>query len=362
MKKAVSLILAFVMLFALVSCGQKDNTPQVTPQPSESQTPANTEPTPAETDYTKTAGNFRILTAASGTIYDMVMAGAVAITNDRLPNMTISASTSNGGQENVYLMDEGEAEAICLNANIAYWALNGIEPFDQKFEFYHLLTTHYNQTFFLTREGTGIKTVEDLKGKRIAVGPNGSGNANNAKDMLLGGYGLWEDNCEILYLSNADGADALKDGTIDAIVGYCSSNIAPSYITELDLSCKDLVYLGISEEALAKMQETMPYTGKSYIECETLTQIPQHFLAPASMSNCAVSPYVPEDVVYAFTKTLFDNIGELGAYHANGAKINTDTMCLGVFDGYKVHPGVAKYLKEVGKWDDSWEIGEVKTK
>ena len=346
MKKIIALLL--VVCTILSACGSK---------------PANTTGAPSQpSDYTQTEGKFRILTAASGTIYDMVMAGAVAITNDRLPKMDISASTSNGGQENVYLLDEDAAEAICLNANIAYWALNGLNVFDSKHEFYHLMTTHYNQTFFLTRKGTGITKIEDLKGKRIAVGPNGSGNANNAKDMLQGGYGLWEDNCEILYLSNADGADALKDGTIDAIVGYCSSNIAPSYITELDLSCNDLVVLGISEEALKKMQESMPYTVATYIDCDTLTQFPQHLLAPGSMSNCAVSPYVSEDVVYAFTKTLFDNISELASYHANGAKINTDTICMGVFKGYKVHPGVAKYLKEVGKWNDEWEIGEVKSK
>lgn len=352
MKRMIALLLALCMIFALAACGEKAEAPA----------DANTEPAAEVTDYTQTAGDFRILTAASGTIYDLVMAGAVDITSKRLPNMNISASTSNGGQENVYLADEGAAEAFCLNANIAYWALNGTEVFDKPYEMYHLLTTHYNQTFFITRKGTGITKIEDLKGKTIAVGPNGSGNANNAKDMLLGGYGLWEDNCNILYLSNSDGADALRDGTCDAIVGYTSSNIAPSYVTELDLSCDDLVYLSISEEALAKMIDAMPYTVETHIECDTLTQMPDNMLAPGSMSNCAVSPYVSEDLVYAFIKTLMDNVGELANYHANGAKINPDTMCLGVFAGYKVHPGVAKYLKEIGKWNDAWEIGEVLSK
>lgn len=348
LKKLACMLLAMSLVLSLAACGAKEEPLTETPD--------------TEVDYTQTAGDFRILTAASGTIYDMVMAGAVDITSKRLPNMNISASTSNGGQENVYLLDEGDAEAICLNANIASWAMNGTAPFEKSFDMYHLMTTHYNQTFFLTRKSTGITKVEELEGKTIAVGPNGSGNANNAKDMLLGGYGLWEDNCNILYLSNSDGADALKDGTVDAIVGYCSSNIAPSYITELDLSCDDLVYLSISEEALAKMQEAMPYTGTSYIECDTLTQMPEKMLAPASMSNVAVSPYVSEDIVYAFIKTLMDNVAELADYHANGAKINASNICYGVFDGYKVHPGVAKYLKEIGEWNDEWEIGEVKAK
>lgn len=358
-KRFTALVLTFGLLLIVAACGSQ-KTPSgsgASGNPAQSDKPGSQQSKP---DYTQTSGNFRILTAASGTIYDMVMAGAVDITDDRLPNMNISASTSNGGQENVYLLADGEAEAICLNANIVSWALDGIEVFDEPVEMYHLLTTHYNQTFFITREGSGITKLEDLEGKRIAVGPNGSGNANNAKDLLLGGYGLWEDNCDILYLSNTDGADALRDGTVDAIVAYNSSNIPPSYVTELDLSLNDLVYLGCSDEALAKIQKTMPYISGSIVECDTLTQLPDNFMAPASFSNVAIGTNVSEEIVYAFTKTLFDNISELGNYHANGSKINVDTMCLGVFEGYKVHPGVAKYLKEVGAWNDAWEIGEVK--
>jgi TRAP-type uncharacterized transport system substrate-binding protein len=68
---------------------------------------------------------------------------------------------------------------------------------------------------------------------------------------------------------------------------------------------------------------------------------------------------IPERTVYAFTKTLFDHCTELDAYHRQGQNVRPELAARGLFSEIPIHPGAARYLKEIGQWNDAWTIGEI---
>lgn len=181
-----------------------------------------------------------------------------------------------------------------------------------------------------------------------------------AKAVLESGYDLWE-KIDKVYMATADSPDALRDGNVDAMVAHLSSGYPASYLSELDAGGVEVRYIGVSEEAMAKIQAVLPFEiSVTETEGESkLTQLKGSILCMSNTQYVAVRPDISEDVVYAFTKALMENASELDAYHSLGSTIRPDTALAGLDPNIPIHPGAAKYYKEVGAWDDSLTVGSV---
>ena len=90
-----------------------------------------------------------------------------------------------------------------------------------------------------------------------------------------------------------------------------------------------------------------------------LNQLKGTILCMSNTQYVAVRTDVPEDLVYAFTKTLMENAAELDAYHALGTTIRPETALSGLDPNIPIHPGAARYYKEAGVWDDSLTVGTI---
>lgn len=305
------------------------------------------------------SGTLRMATTALSSNGQILGSAMCSVVSGHLTNLKTSVIISAGSGENAFLIADGEAELCIMTPDVAYAARNGMEPYG-KIDLYAVCKTFTNQTVFCVRKDSGITKMEDLEGKRVAVGATGSGPYELAKAVLESGYGLW-DKIEPVYMNTADSPDALRDGTVDAMVAHLSSYYPASYLAELDASSVEVKYLGVSEDAMARIKESLPFEIATELQASDsrLTQLDEDLISMSNTQFVGARTDVPEEQVYAFTKALFENAEEMDSYHALGATIRAENALEGVDPGVPVHPGAARYYKEIGVWDDSFTIGVI---
>ena len=131
--------------------------------------------------------------------------------------MNASAQSTGASVANVNMLKDGSVDLAFIQNDIAYYAVNGSEMFkDNKEAGLRGLAALYPETIqFVTTADKGIKSIADLKGKKVAVGAAGSGAEANAR-QILAAYGITYDDIDERFLSFGEAADALKDGNVDA--------------------------------------------------------------------------------------------------------------------------------------------------
>ena len=151
----------------------------------------------------------------AGTYYPI--GGAIAEVLNK-NGMNASAQSTGASVANINMLKDKQVELAIVQNDITYYAVNGEEMFKDsgKVENLNGIASLYPETCqFVVREDSGIKSIADLKGKRVAVGAAGSGAEANAR-QILEAYGLTYNDIEEQFLSFAEGAYAIKDGTVDA--------------------------------------------------------------------------------------------------------------------------------------------------
>ena len=166
------------------------------------------------------AGEKKFLNIATGgtAATDYPIGGAMAeILNNNIQGMNASAQSTGATVANINMLKEGSVDLAIVQNDITYYAANGIEMFkDKKVDNLKGIATLYPETCqIVTLESTGIKSIADLKGKRVAVGAMGSGAEANAR-QILEAYGITYDDIDEQFLSFSEAASALKDGNVDA--------------------------------------------------------------------------------------------------------------------------------------------------
>ena len=362
-KRTATLALCLIFLIGMLGCSSSNSSvaPAVNSNVPASSAPASA-PAAAESsgiDVGKVSGELRMTTTALSSNGQILGSAMCNIVTGHLPGLKLSVIISAGSGENAFLLADKDAELCVMTPDVAYLARNGMDPYG-KIDMYAICKTFINQTVFCVRKDSGITKMEELEGKRVAVGTVGSGPYELAKAVLESGYDLWE-KIDKVNMATADSPDALRDGTVDAMVAHLSSYYPASYLSELDASSVKVQYIGVSDDAMARIQKALPFEIPTVHKAadSRLTQLDQDLVAMSNTQFIGVRTDIPEDQVYAFTKTLFENAQEMDAYHALGATIRAETALEGVDPGVPIHPGAARYYKEIGVWDDRFTVGVV---
>ena len=293
----------------------------------------------------------RVVTIAAGSVDGVYypIAGAISriASETRSLNIRATVESSGGSLENVQLMRAGEADFALLQNDVAYYAFNGIglEPFVGKpvkslvgvFSVYpqavHLIATH----------ASGVKSVRDLKGKRIAFGPQGSATEQNALQVLAA-HGVAEgDLAGSVRVSFTAAVDQLKAGAVDA--AFFSIAVGAPVIDQALASGKlSLISVGASaSEALA---QKYPFYTKDEIPANTYKNQDREVVVPAVMAMLVARSSLPEELVYQFTKAVFDNLPQFHAAHAAARNLTLQTALVGM--ALPLHPGAERFFKEKG--------------
>lgn len=259
-------------------------------------------------------------------------------------NWIITPQGTSGTQENIRLLESGEIQFGMANAAISYFAVKGLEEWQRPYEVRTVATLAPNVGLFVTLKSTGIQSISDLKGKRVVLGPAGAGFEYFLRP-LLAAHGLSYDDLTVLNGSYLTAADMLADGKADA--AFMGGAIPIPAVVQLCAS-QDVVFLPFADDAVEKLKE-YPFYFPVTIPADKYSDLDRDFQGINVGSMQLIShANVDEDLVYHFTKIMYEHRDEIAAKHPAGKAINPKNVVRDT--GTPFHPGAIRYYREAGIW------------
>jgi TRAP transporter TAXI family solute receptor len=195
------------------------------------------------------------------------------------------------------------------------------------------------------RKAANVKSVADLKGKKVSLDEPGSGTLLNAR-AILAAFGVGEKDISAEYLKPNQAAEKMKDGSVDAF--FFTGGYPAAAISELASTGSGIEILPITGAPAEKLAKDSPFFAADEIPAGTYKDVGAvktvavgaHWVTSAKISN---------DTVYAVTKALWSDKtrAALDAGHAKGKAIRKETALSGL-QGVPLHPGAEKFYKEAG--------------
>lgn len=290
----------------------------------------------------------KFLTLASGSpggVY-YPLGGGMAVVIQKTTDLRCAAESTGASVENCRLVGAGESDMGMVMGSIAYKAIQGQEPFEKKFPLAALFQMYPAPEHIVTVQGKGIRSIKDLKGKKVSIDVPGSGCAVMAK-AILEEYGFnLEKDLTIAHLSQSESVQALKDGVIDAVF----FNFAYPGSAVLDLAATRDIMLIPMESAMAdKIVKKFPYYVKITIPAKTYPKVDNDVLCLGDSNVLIANKQMEEDVAYKIVKAIFENVDKgkwaLKDIHPIAAQLTPSNA---VNSPVALHPGAIKYFKEVG--------------
>ncbi len=279
----------------------------------------------------------------SGTYYAVGGALAAAVTKEG--KIQCTAETGNASVANANLIATKGIEVAFVQNDITYWAVNGQLMFQGKplKNIRAVASLYPEHVQVVIAKGTGIKSIQDLKGKRVGVGAPGSGVEGDVQ-AIFGVAGLtYKDLKKADFLDFAATSSRFKDNQIDA--GFVVAGYPTAAIMDLTTT-KDVSLLSFDKPFLDKLNKQYPFFVESKIPGKTYKGIDNDTVTPAVMAILITHADVPEVQIYDFLSAMFKNLDDVAAVHAKGKEITLD----GALDGLTapLHPGAEKFYKEKG--------------
>jgi uncharacterized protein len=263
-----------------------------------------------------------------------------------VPGLVATAVATNGSVANINGINGGLLESAFSQSDVASWAYNGTGVFEGKPKVTDLraIANLYPETIHLVaRKGSGIKTVADLKGKRVSLDEPGSGTLVDAR-IVLAAYGLSEKDVKAEYLKPNQSGDKVKDNAMDAF--FFVGGAPAGAIVEL-ASSAGVVLVPISGPEAEKILKQYPFFASDTIPAGTYAGVGETKTISVN-AQWVTSAKVDADLVYGVTKALWnDNTRKLlDSGHAKGKVITKANALQGL--GVPLHPGAEKFYKEIG--------------
>jgi len=274
-----------------------------------------------------------------GTYFPLGGAFAQIITDET--GIQTNAETSGASAENMNTLKDGNAEIAFTQTDIASYASEGKLMFEgNAIDNVSAIGTLYPETIqIVTTAKSGIKSVEDLKGKKVSVGAPGSGTAPNA-EQILEVHGLTFDDIQKQDLSFDESTAGIQDGTIDA--AFVTSGTPTGAVEGLSAT-EDVVIVPIAQDKIDALIEKYQYYVQDEVPAGTY-KLAEAVPTVAVQAMLAVANDLSEDVVYDITKAIFENLDKVT--HAKGKLIKAENAVKGT--GIDLHPGAKKYFEELG--------------
>lgn len=282
-----------------------------------------------------------ILTGGTSGVYYPLGVALSQIYTEDIEGSRPSVQSTKASVENLNLLQEGRGEiAFTLGDSLALAVEGNTEAgFQGPLDKLRTVAAIYpNFIQIVASEESGIKTLEDLKGKRISVGAPASGTELNARAILAAAGMSYEDLGQVEYLPFAESVELMKNRQLDATLQ--SAGLGVASIRDLSTSVPIIVVevpADVVEKAGAPyMAATIPAGTYEGQDADVQTAAVQNYLVTHSD--------VPEDVVYAMTKSLFENLDDMVAAHAAAKDIKLEGAAAN--PPAPLHPGAERYYQE----------------
>ena len=303
---------------------------------------------------------YSFATGNTGGVWYIVGAQFASHANKRVKDMVITAEITGGAIENYNLIKRGKVDFALTNPDLVHLdATDKVQGGITKNEVNQVIWSYnINQLAWFVKKDSGIESIENFKGKRICTGsPATTTLINNINVIkLLTGYEPDKDYSAFNY-SPGEAKSAFLDGTID--VGLSPGGYPAPIIVDL-ARVREISLISLTKEQVEKILKRYPAFMEVVIPAGTYNGVDKPVRTIAWSSGIICRPEVKEDDVYQFTKALFTDLAERDAAHPQA---KTYTIEATIDFGQKVsgagipfHPGVIKYLKEIGKWSPNLEV------
>lgn len=287
-----------------------------------------------------------LATGGTGGTYYPLGGGMGKLWADNIPGVNVTVQSTGASVANIRMLAKNEVELALIQNDTADYGYNGTEAFaktadkaEEKYTNYTAIAALYPEVVqIVVRADSDIKSITDLKGKKVVVGAAGSG-TEIASRQILTAYGLdYDKDITKLPLSFAEGATQFKDRQADALVmvtGVPAASLA-------DVQTATAVRLVPIDHAM--VSKNFKFYVKHTVKAGTYKGVDADTDVVAVLAILVVRNDMNSDLVYEMTKNLFEKAGDIG--HAKAQEFDVKKAAEGITIPF--HPGAAKYLKEKG--------------
>jgi uncharacterized protein len=284
-----------------------------------------------------------VLTGGTSGVYYPLGVAIANIFGEKIPGVKTQVQATKASVENLVLLQQGRGEiAFTLGDSLkAAWQGDEEAGFKAKLDKLRTIGAIYpNYIQIVATADSGIKTLADLKGKKLSVGAPKSGTELNSRAILAAAGLSYKDLGKVEYLPFAESVDLMKNRQLDATLQSAGLGVASlkdlSTSTEITVvSVPKLVVDKIGAPFVAVIIPANTYTGQD-------KDVPTAAVVNYLVTSSAVS----DDLAYRMTKLVFESLPELANAHASGKQIKLETAAAG--SPVPLHPGAIRYYKEKG--------------
>jgi len=258
-----------------------------------------------------------------------------------------TAPSTGGSIANINAIKAGDQDMGVAQSDWQYHAYNGTSKFEDQGAFKDLravFSVHGEPFTVVARKDSGIKTFDDLKGKRVNVGNPGSGQ-RATMGVVLDALGWKESDFALASeLKSAEQAAALGDNKVDAIVftaGHPNGSIQEATTTT------DAVLVPVTGPAIDKLVSGNPYYAKAIVPGGMYRGNDKDVETFGVKATFVSSAKVPDEVIYQVVKAVFDNFDRFKKLHPAFETLKEKDMLTGG-NSAPLHAGAVKYYKEKG--------------
>jgi TRAP transporter TAXI family solute receptor len=285
-----------------------------------------------------------ILTGGQSGVYYPLGVALSQIYAKAIPNVRATAQVTKASAENLNLLQAGRGElALALADSVSdAWKGNAEAGFPKKLDKLRGLSATYNNYIqIVANADAGIKTLADLRGKRISVGAAKSGTELNARAVLKAAGLSYSDLAKVEYLPFGESVELIKNRQLDATLQ--SAGLGVASIRDLATSVK-IVVVPVTADVIAKIGDEAYQAA--VIPANTYAGQTTDVATVAIPNFLVTHSGVSDQLAYQMAKTMYDNIDTLYAAHNAAKAIKRENAVKGM--PIPVHPGAARYYKEVG--------------
>lgn len=280
-------------------------------------------------------------TASVGGTY-FVYGGVVASLLTQKIGANVSTQQTQGPNQNVILVDGKQVELGMTTMGVALQAWNGTGEWTKgkKYNNIRAVFPMYDTPFhFIAAEKSGIKSVADMKGKRVGVGPK-AGTCGTYFPLMFKALGL---NVDIRYGQASDMGGQLGDGLIDAFP-FCAG-VPISVYTEIEAQ-RPVRFFTFTAAELAKVKKAIPELSDSTIPKGTYKSMTEDHKTVGLFNFFIVHKDMDADTVYKIAQAVLENNADMVKGHAASKETLLQNWDKNTFLPF--HPGAVKYYKEKG--------------
>ena len=290
-----------------------------------------------------------IATGGTGGVYYPYGGGIAKVISEHIPGVEATAEVTAASVDNLKFLQDGRSDIAFTMADTVEDAARGIGPFKATgaVPARALAVLYSNSLHVVSYEGSGIRTLADLKGRVVSTGAPGSG-TEIAAFRTLEAVGL-DPRADLTTqaLGATQSADAVKDRKLDAF--FFSGGLPTAAVLDLANTPGTVVKLIDSREAIAPLQTK--YGANVYFPLiipRTAYRTPEDVTVVGVANILVVSDTMADGLAYDITRLLFERQSDLTAIHPQARELSLATAVSG--SPVPFHPGAVRYYTEKNAW------------